>query len=140
MAADRKIQMITSSSVFAPDDDVQYPNAVKVVIDRAGDALYFSRSCIPFVRNETKGLRFYRHQGIYGYTAKLLFEFVRWKPTLLEMAESLEQLRALENGVKIRVVPVKHLSVGVDTPDDAKAVTHLLEALLNKRARKAARP
>jgi 3-deoxy-manno-octulosonate cytidylyltransferase (CMP-KDO synthetase) len=140
MAADRKIQMITSASVFTPDDDVQNPNAVKVVIDRAGDALYFSRSCIPFVRNETKGLRFYRHQGIYGYTAKLLLEFVKWKPTLLEMAESLEQLRALENGVKIRVVEVKHLSVGVDTPDDAKAVTPLLEARLTKRARSSAQP
>src|SRR5688572_11217893 len=74
MAADRKIQMITSASVFGPEDDLQSPNAVKVVTDRAGDALYFSRSCIPFIRNETKGLRFYRHQGIYGYTSKLLFE------------------------------------------------------------------
>ena len=138
LAADRKIQMITSASVFGPEDDLQNPNAVKVVTDRNGDALYFSRSCIPYVRNETKGLRFFRHQGIYGYTAKLLFDFVKWKPTLLEMAESLEQLRALENGVKIRVVQVKHLSVGVDTPDDAKAVTPLLEALLKKRVRKAA--
>lgn len=137
MAADRKIGMITSASVFGPEDDLQNPNAVKVVVDRAGDALYFSRSCIPYVRNETKGLRFFRHQGIYGYTAKVLFEFVKWKPTLLEMAESLEQLRALENGVKIRVVQVKHLSVGVDTPDDAKAVTPLLEALLTRRSRKA---
>jgi 3-deoxy-manno-octulosonate cytidylyltransferase (CMP-KDO synthetase) len=136
MAADRKIEMITSASVFEPGDDVQNPNAVKVVVDRAGDALYFSRSCIPFVRNETKGLKFYRHQGIYGYTAKRLFDFVKWKPTLLEMAESLEQLRALENGVKIRVVQVKHLSVGVDTPADAKAVTPMLEALLTKRGRK----
>jgi 3-deoxy-manno-octulosonate cytidylyltransferase (CMP-KDO synthetase) len=138
LAADRKIQMITSASVFAPGDDLQNPNAVKVVIDRAGDALYFSRSCIPFVRNETKGLRFFRHQGIYGYTAKTLFDFVAWKPTLLEQAESLEQLRALENGVKIRVIEVKHLSVGVDTPDDAKAVTPLLEALLERRRRTAA--
>ena len=138
MAADRKIAMITSASVFAPGDDVQNPNAVKVVVDRAGDALYFSRSCIPYVRNETKGLRFYRHQGIYGYTTALLFQFVRWKPTLLEMAESLEQLRAVENGVKIRVVEVKHLSVGVDTPADAEAVTPLLEALLVQRGRKAA--
>lgn len=136
MAKDRKIQMITSASVFGPDEDLQNPNAVKVVMDREGDALYFSRSPIPFVRNETKGLRFFRHQGIYGYTSKTLFDFVKWKPTLLEMAESLEQLRALENGVKIRVVEVKHLSVGVDTPADAEAVTPLLEALLGQRSRK----
>ncbi|MEQ1851587.1 MAG: 3-deoxy-manno-octulosonate cytidylyltransferase [Chthoniobacteraceae bacterium] len=126
MAASREIAMITSASVFEPGDDVANPNAVKVVVDRAGDALYFSRSPIPFVRNETRGLKFLRHQGIYGYTLALLFRFVRWKPTLLEQAESLEQLRALENGTKIRVVPVKHLSVGVDTPADAGAVLPFL--------------
>lgn len=127
MAGSRGIVMITSASVFEPGDDVANPNSVKVVVDRAGDALYFSRSTIPFVRNETPGLKFYRHQGIYGYTTKILFQFVKWKPTLLERAESLEQLRALENGVKIRVIFVKHLSVGVDTPADAEAVTPLLK-------------
>jgi 3-deoxy-manno-octulosonate cytidylyltransferase (CMP-KDO synthetase) len=130
MAESRKIAMITSASVFEPGDDVANPNAVKVVTDRAGDALYFSRSTIPFVRNEVPGLKFFRHQGIYGYTLELLFQFVKWKPTLLEKSESLEQLRALENGVKIRVVTVKHLSVGVDTPADAKAVAPLLKTLL----------
>ena len=126
MAESRGIEMITSASVFEPGDDITNANAVKVTVDRSGDALYFSRSPIPFVRNETPGLKFYRHQGIYGYTLKLLFQFVKWKPTLLEKAESLEQLRALENGVKIRVIFVKHLSVGVDTPADAAAVTPLL--------------
>jgi 3-deoxy-manno-octulosonate cytidylyltransferase (CMP-KDO synthetase) len=127
MADSRDIAMITSASVFEPGDDIANPNAVKVTVDRNGDALYFSRSPIPFVRNETPGLKIYRHQGIYGYTLKLLFQFVKWKPTLLERAESLEQLRALENGVKIRVIFVKHLSVGVDTPADAAAVTPLLK-------------
>ena len=126
MAKDRGIAMITSASVFEPGDDIANANAVKVVVDRSGDALYFSRSPIPFVRNETPGLRFFRHQGIYGYTLKLLFQFVKWKPTLLEKAESLEQLRALENGTKIRVVIVKHISLGVDTPADADAVTPFL--------------
>ena len=127
MAGSRNIAMITSATVFEPGDDITNANAVKVVVDRSGDALYFSRSPIPFVRNDTPGLRFFRHQGIYGYTLKLLFQFVKWKPTLLEKAESLEQLRALENGVKIRVIFVKHLSVGVDTPADAAAVTPLLK-------------
>jgi 3-deoxy-manno-octulosonate cytidylyltransferase (CMP-KDO synthetase) len=126
MASSRDIEMITSASVFEPGDDVANANAVKVVVDRNGDALYFSRSPIPFVRNETPGLKFYRHQGIYGYSLKLLFQFVKWKPTLLERAESIEQLRALENGVKIRVLFVKHLSLGVDTRDDASAVTPFL--------------
>ncbi len=137
MAASKDIEMITSASPFAEGDDVANPNAVKVVMDRAGDALYFSRSPIPYVRNATPGLRFFRHQGIYGYTLKVLFQFVKWKPTLLEMAESLEQLRALENGVKIRVVEVKHLSVGVDTPADAEAVAPLLESLLSSAGNRA---
>ena len=126
MTKDRSIEMITSASVFDKMEDVDNPNAVKVVLDRNGDALYFSRSAIPFVRSETKGLKYLRHQGIYGYTLKLLAQFVKWKPTMLEMTESLEQLRALENGTKIRVVLVKHLSVGVDTPGDADAVAPLL--------------
>jgi 3-deoxy-manno-octulosonate cytidylyltransferase (CMP-KDO synthetase) len=133
MASSRSVEMITSASVFEPGDDVQNPNAVKVVTDLRGDALYFSRSCIPYVRNETKALRFFRHQGIYGYTMGLLFRFVKWKPTLLEMAESLEQLRALENGVKIRVIEVKHLSVGVDTPADAEAIQRILDALIKSK-------
>ena len=132
LANDGGVRMITSASVFEPGDDVQNPNAVKVVMDRAGDALYFSRSPLPYVRNETPKLRFFRHQGIYGYTMELLFQFVKWKPTLLELAESLEQLRALENGVKIRVVEVKHVSLGVDTPADAKLVAPMLEALLKR--------
>ncbi len=132
MSTARDIAMITSANTFERADDVANPNAVKVVTDRRGDALYFSRSAIPFARNVVPGLRYLRHQGIYGYTLKLLFQFVKWKPSLLERSESLEQLRALENGVKIRVIPVKHLSVGVDTPADAEAVAPLLVQLLKK--------
>lgn len=126
MAKDRKISMITSASVFQSDDDVKNPNMVKVVVDRNGDALYFSRSPIPFLRNDGEKPVFYRHQGIYGYTTKFLLDFVKWKPSKLELAESLEQLRALENGAKIRVIPVKHAAVGVDTPEDVATVEALL--------------
>lgn len=127
MAADRAIQMITSASVFKPEDDLANPNMVKVVVDRFGDALYFSRSKIPFVRSDGVTPKFYRHQGLYGYTTKFLLEFVKWKPGILEQAESLEQLRALENGAKIRVIPAADAAVSVDTPEDVKAV----EAILN---------
>jgi len=154
MAKDRGIGMITAAIVFAPDDDVANPNAVKVVCDRAGDALYFSRSVIPFVRqgerstsNPSKSsgqalqqpalngakrsrtsstFNFLRHQGIYGYTTKFLLQFVKWKPGVLEQAESLEQLRALENGAKIRVVLTKAAAVSVDTPEDVAVVERLL--------------
>ena len=73
-------QMITAASVFQDGDDLNNPNLVKVVIDRAGDALYFSRSPIPFVRTDGVAPKFLRHQGIYGYSTKFLFEFVKWKP------------------------------------------------------------
>jgi 3-deoxy-manno-octulosonate cytidylyltransferase (CMP-KDO synthetase) len=126
LAKDRKIEMITSASIFTPADDVANPNMVKVVLDREGHGLYFSRSPIPFVRNDGVRPQFYRHQGIYGYSMKFLLQFVKWKPGILEQAESLEQLRALENGASIRVILAKHAAVGVDTPEDAAAVERLL--------------
>jgi 3-deoxy-manno-octulosonate cytidylyltransferase (CMP-KDO synthetase) len=126
MAKDRKIEMITSASVFTPEDDITNPNMVKVVLDRSGNGLYFSRSAIPYVRNDGLRPQFYRHQGIYGYSTRFLLQFVKWKPGILEQAESLEQLRALENGAKIRVVLAKNAAVSVDTPDDVAAVERLL--------------
>ncbi len=126
MVADRKIEMITSASVFAPDDDLTNPNMVKVVLDRESNGLYFSRSPIPYVRGDGVRPSFYRHQGIYGYTTKFLLQFVKWKPGILEQAESLEQLRALENGAKIRVVLAKDAAVSVDTPEDVVAFERIL--------------
>jgi 3-deoxy-manno-octulosonate cytidylyltransferase (CMP-KDO synthetase) len=82
------------SEQIRPDEDVANPNAVKVVLDRTGHALYFSRSAIPFVRGDGERPMFYRHQGIYGYTRPFLLQFVRWKSGILEKAEQLEQLRA----------------------------------------------
>jgi 3-deoxy-manno-octulosonate cytidylyltransferase (CMP-KDO synthetase) len=128
MAKDRKIEMITAANPFAPDEDVTNPNMVKVVLDRQGNGLYFSRSLIPYVRGDGVRPKFYRHQGIYGYTTKFLLQFVKWKPGILEQAESLEQLRALENGAKIRVILTERAAVGVDTPEDVAAVERKLKA------------
>lgn len=128
MAKDPAIGMITSASVFTPEDDVANPNMVKVVMDRAGDALYFSRSVIPYLRGDGVQPTYYRHQGIYGYRTKFLLQFVKWKPGALEQAESLEQLRALENGGTIRVVLARSAAVGVDTLEDVAAVERLLAA------------
>ena len=100
------------------------PNAVKVILDRAGNALYFSRSVIPFARAGSPC--FLRHQGIYGYSVKFLLQFVKWKPGVLEQCEQLEQLRALENTARIRVVLTKTASLGVDAPEDAALVERLL--------------
>jgi 3-deoxy-manno-octulosonate cytidylyltransferase (CMP-KDO synthetase) len=129
LASDPKIAMITAANPFPKNDDLANPNAVKVVLDRASDALYFSRSPIPFLRDNGAQAAYYRHQGIYGYSKRFLLQFIRWKPGILEKSEQLEQLRALENGAKIRVLITKKASIGVDTPDDVAAVTAILKRL-----------
>ena len=128
MAKDKKIEMITSASVFTPDDDLSNPNMVKVVLDREKNGLYFSRSPIPYLRSDGVKPAYYRHQGLYGYTTKFLLQFVKWKPGILEQAESLEQLRALENGAKIRVIMARDAAVSVDTPEDVVAVERILKS------------
>lgn len=92
------------------------PHVVKVVFDQRGYALYFSRAPIPFAR--TGSARWYKHIGVYVYRPAFLQELARLAPGLLERAESLEQLRALEYGYRIRVVETRHDSIGVDTPAD----------------------
>jgi len=129
LIADPKIPMITAANPFSAGEDIQNPNAVKVVLDRASNALYFSRSAIPFARDKQSPAQYYRHQGIYGYSRKFLLEYIRWKPTILEKTEQLEQLRALENGATIRVLITKKASIGVDTPEDAELVTAILKKL-----------
>lgn len=124
MAENREIQMITAASLLTKEEEVANPNVVKVVLDRAKCALYFSRSPIPFVRGE--GVPMLRHHGIYGYTRKFLLNLVTWKPSPLEKAESLEQLRVLENGAKIRVIMTTQPAASVDTLEDVKQVERLL--------------
>ena len=128
MRRDPKIEMITAVHPFENAADAQSPHQVKAVLDRQNHALYFSRCPIPFARDAAFPAKYFRHQGIYGYRRELLLRFVRWKPSPLEKAEALEQLRALENGVNIHVVVSERGSPGVDTPDDARAVENQLLA------------
>jgi 3-deoxy-manno-octulosonate cytidylyltransferase (CMP-KDO synthetase) len=120
----KKIEIITAATPLGLDASLSEHN-VKVVFDSKGDALYFSRSLIPFHRTTGK-IIFYKHLGIYGYRRKALLNFVTLRPSLLEQAEQLEQLRALENGMKIRVVVSEVDSIGVDTPEDATEVERLI--------------
>jgi 3-deoxy-manno-octulosonate cytidylyltransferase (CMP-KDO synthetase) len=128
MLRDPKIEMITAVHPFEDPADAQSPHQVKAVLDRQNCALYFSRGPIPFACEAACPAQYFRHQGIYGYRRELLLRFVRWKPSPLEKAEALEQLRALENGVKIHVVVTERGSPGVDTPDDARAIERQLLA------------
>lgn len=126
LAKEPSLEMITAAVPFAQEEDPANPNLVKVVLNRASNALYFSRSPIPFPRDGAP-FPFRRHLGIYGYQTKFLLKFVRWRVGQLEAAESLEQLRALENGAVVRVLAAKHASVGVDTPADAARAEVLLK-------------
>src|SRR5216110_1341702 len=126
LRSDRGIDIVTAAHPFANAAEASSPHQVKVIVDRDGNALYFSRYAIPFPRNRSVPIKYLRHQGIYGFRREALFDFVRSKPTPLERAESLEQLRALENGVKVHVLVTKHGSPGVDTPADAKALEQKL--------------
>jgi 3-deoxy-manno-octulosonate cytidylyltransferase (CMP-KDO synthetase) len=125
---DPTLEMITAAHPFENSADAASPHQVKVVLTQIGDALYFSRAAIPFIRDEKEEPRFFRHQGIYGYRRDLLLRFVRWKTSPLERAEALEQLRPLENGVRIRVVVTGSGSPGVDTPEDARMIERLLKS------------
>lgn len=118
------VQMASVYSI-CPDDELENPAVVKVVTDQEGNALYFSRHCIPYPRNpRTAPVR--KHIGIYAYTREVLKRYQTWQQTPLELAESLEQLRFLENGVRIMMVEGRGSVVSVDTPEQAEQVRQLL--------------
>lgn len=129
----------TTSEPIESIEDVFNPSVVKVVTDRHGFALYFSRSPIPYIRSNERSLeeslradpsllsKFRKHSGLYAYRSKSLVRFARMQPSHLELLEALEQLRAIENGFRIRVVEVQHRSVGVDTQQDYERVKRLIE-------------
>jgi 3-deoxy-manno-octulosonate cytidylyltransferase (CMP-KDO synthetase) len=123
MESDEEIPM-TSAATLANKEERENSNVVKVVTDQKGIALYFSRSPIPFYRNQVAPTL--RHIGIYGYRKDFLLKFVSLPQTPLEKTESLEQLRALEHGFKIKIVLVDYSPVGVDTPEDLERVRKLL--------------
>lgn len=129
MAADQTIGMITAVHPIHDSALLDNPNIVKCVITRDGRALYFSRSRIPYPRNVSPALTSWRHMGIYGFSRSFLEQFVAWPPSALEIAESLEQLRALENGASIHVVTADHESPGIDTPEQAAEVEALLAGM-----------
>jgi 3-deoxy-manno-octulosonate cytidylyltransferase (CMP-KDO synthetase) len=124
---DRTVRMSTICSAITRPDELARPNVVKVVVDRAGDALYFSRAPIPFVAGPSAG-RTFKHIGMYAYRRDFLLEFASLPRTPLEEAEALEQLRALEHGFRIRVVETEYESIEVDTPDDLERARRLVAA------------
>ena len=102
------------------------PNNVKVVIDKMGYALYFSRSIIPFQRDSEMTAEYYLHVGVYAYKKEALMNFTRWPQSVLEKTERLEQLRYLENAVRIKMAETDYINISIDTPEDLElAKTYL---------------
>jgi len=108
--------------------EITDPNVVKVVTNHAGDAIYFSRCAIPFEREKSVNTPYFKHIGLYVYQRDFLLAYSALPVGPLETAERLEQLRALENGLRIRVVETEYESLGVDTPEDLERVTRLFDA------------
>ena len=122
---DPQLPIATLCRRLTAPEEIDSPNVVKVVRDRHDDALYFSRAPIPFRRSAAQPV-YWKHLGIYGYRKTSLLQFVALPPTPLEQTEQLEQLRALENGMRIRVLETPHDTIAVDTPDDLKRVEQTL--------------
>lgn len=130
LVADPALVMSTLSRQITEDELLHAPSVVKVVSDMNGNALYFSRSVIPYGRYPQL-CRWQEHIGLYAYCRDFLLEFVRWPPTPLEQAESLEQLRVLEHGYRIRVVETTRGQgvPGIDTPEDLARANRYLASL-----------
>jgi len=121
------VQMTTLYRRIHNAAELANPNIAKVVVDRGGFALYFSRAPIPYMRDPRGGWPpMYRHIGLYGYRRKTLLVLASLEPTPLERAEALEQLRALEHGIRIKAVETRHESFEVNTPEDLEQVRRLL--------------
>ena len=125
---DPELEMATMKTLLQPED-YNNPNAVKVVTDENGYALYFSRSLIPYQRNVVPDFKWYKHIGIYAYRRDFLLRFAALLPTPLEQVEGLEQLRALENGVKIKVLTTDFQGVGIDTQADLDRANEIFAKL-----------
>ncbi|NCC85759.1 MAG: 3-deoxy-manno-octulosonate cytidylyltransferase, partial [Clostridia bacterium] len=121
---DEDLNMATLKTLMG-EEDYNNPNAVKVVTDQNGYALYFSRSLLPYPRNKTADFKVYKHVGIYAYRRSFLLSYAAFEPTPLEQIEGLEQLRALENGQRIKVLESKFQGIGIDTPEDLAAINTL---------------
>src|SRR5690606_7920298 len=120
-------QLATLVKKISTTDELFNVNSPKVVINRAGEALYFSRQPIPYCRNVPTDIwhiqhTYYKHIGIYGYRADILEQITQLPPSSLELAESLEQLRWLENGFRIATAITEHETIGIDTPEDLEKV------------------
>jgi 3-deoxy-manno-octulosonate cytidylyltransferase (CMP-KDO synthetase) len=131
---DPSVEMSTLRRRIENAEEIQNPNLTKVVVDGEGYALYFSRAPIPYVRDGARAAPAWAHIGLYVYRRSCLLRLAGLPPSVLERSEALEQLRALENGIRIKTVETAHESIGVDTPEDLERVRRLIPAASEVRS------
>lgn len=126
---DEKVQVASLMKKFTDTSLISNPNYVKVVVDKNYDSLLFSRSVIPFQRDETIVVDHFEHIGVYAFRKQALLAFTLWPPAVMEQVEKLEQLRYLEHGLRIRMVETKEVSVKIDVPEDLPVAEEYLKSL-----------
>lgn len=124
--SEKKVDLGSLMFQITNKEDINNPNNVKVITDQQGFALYFSRSVIPFPRDENAGIRYMKHIGIYAFRKQALLDFYNLPMLSLEASEKLEQLRYLEYGKRIKMVETTHGSIGIDTEEDLEKARKLL--------------
>lgn len=123
---DEKVQVASLMQVLSNEALIADPNYVKVAVDKNSNALFFSRSIIPYPRNTDTPITYYEHIGVYAFKKQALLDFTSWLMTPLEAAEKIECLRYLENGVSIKMVVTQYMGVEIDTPEDLIKAAKLL--------------
>ncbi|MBC5842811.1 3-deoxy-manno-octulosonate cytidylyltransferase [Flavobacterium sp. F-380] len=123
---DNKVDLASLMREITNKDDINNPNHVKVVVDQSNFALYFSRSVIPYPREENAGVRYMQHIGIYAFRKQALLDFYSLPMKSLEASEKLEQLRYLEFGKRIKMIETTHVGIGIDTPEDLEKARMML--------------
>lgn len=123
---DTSVQVGSLMHLISHKEQINDPNCVKVVVNQQMNALYFSRSVIPFQRDESVSVPYYKHIGMYGFRKQILLDFTQLPASLLEKTEKLEQLRLLENGINIRMAVTEPIGISIDTPSDLEKARKLL--------------
>ena len=121
------VQVASLMQVMKEAAFIEDPNYVKVAVDKKMNALFFSRSVIPYARDKAVSINYYEHIGVYAFRKQALMDFTKWSMTPLELAEKIECLRYLENGVSIKMVVTEYMGVEIDTPEDLQRAARLLQ-------------
>lgn len=122
----KEISLASLKIQLKESEEIQNPNNVKVITDNGGFALYFSRSVIPFLRDQDFDVKYYKHIGVYAFRKEALLEFSKLPMLPLEASEKLEQLRYLEYGKRIRMIETDFVGIGIDTPEDLEKAKKLI--------------